>query len=117
EGGAGGQRHRHRVDRCLDIAERHALGLHADAAGRGGLAGGQTVDLVVHHDIQQVHVAAHGVDEVVAADAESVAVAAGHHHGQMVVAHLHPGGHCQCASVQGVHAVGFDEAGEVRGAA
>ena len=60
----------------LDVAVRGALGFHAFGAGRRGLAGGKAVNLVVHHDVGQVHVAAHGVHEMIAADAVAVAVAA-----------------------------------------
>ena len=51
-----------------------------DAAGGRDLPGGQPVNLVVHGHVRQIHVAAHGVDEMIAADAEAVAVAAGDHH-------------------------------------
>ena len=101
----------------FDAAEGHALGLHADAAGRRGLAGGKAVDLVVHHDVEQIDVAAHGVDEVIAADAEAVAIAAGDQHSQIVVGQLHARGDSQRPAMQRVHAVGIDEAGEVGRAA
>ncbi len=57
------------------------------------------------------------MDEVAAADAEAVAVAAGDQHGQLVVGQLEARGHRQRAAMQRVHAVGVDEAGEVGGAA
>ncbi len=57
------------------------------------------------------------MDEVAAADAEAVAIAAGDEHGERVVGHLDAGGDGERAAVEGVHAVGFDEAGEVGGAA
>ena len=117
ERGACGQSQRNRIDRRFDVAEGHAFRLHADAAGGRCLAGGEAVDLVVHHDVEQVDVAAHGVHEVVAADAEAVAVAAGHQHGQIVIGELHSSGHRQRAAVQGVHAVGVDVAGKVGGTA
>ena len=117
EGGAGGEGEGDGVDGALDVAEGRALGLHAEAAGGRGLAGGEAVDLVVHDDVGEVDVAAHGVDEVAAADAEAVAVAAGDEDGHGVVGHLDAGGDGERAAVQGVHAVGVDEAGEVGGAA
>ena len=55
--------------------------------------------------------------EVIAADAEAIAVTAGDEHGELMVGHLDAGGDRQRAAVQGVHAVGLNEAGEVRGAA
>ena len=117
EGGARGQRQRDGIDRRFDVAVGHALGLHADAAGGRGLPGGEAVDLVVHHDVDQVDVAAHGVHEVVAANAEAVAVAARDQHGHAVVGQLQAGGHRQRTAMQRVHAVGVDEAGKVRRAA
>ncbi len=83
------------IEGCFDVAEGHALGLHADAAGGRGLAGGEAVDLVVHHDVGEVEVAAHGVHEVARADAEAIAIAAGYEHGQGVVGQLHAGGNRQ----------------------
>src|SRR3981189_1223496 len=41
ERGACGESQRNRVDRRFDVAERHALRLHPDAAGRRSLARGQ----------------------------------------------------------------------------
>ena len=105
------------IDGRVDIAEGHALGLHADAAGGRGLPGGEAVDLVVHHDVGQVEVATHGVDEVAGADAEAVAVAARDQDGHGVVGELHAAGNGERPAVQRVHAVGVDEAGEVGGAA
>jgi len=46
-------------DRSFDVAEGHAFRLHANAAGWRSLAGGQAVDLIVHDDVEQVHIAAH----------------------------------------------------------
>jgi len=73
----------------------------------------QAVNLVVHHDVGQVHVPAHGVDEMIAADAIAVAVAPGADDFKLVIAQLGAGADRQGASVQGVHAVGVDEAGQV----
>ena len=55
--------------RGLDLVSR------AGARGRRILALGQAVDLVVEQDDLQVDVAADGVDQVVAADRQAVAVA------------------------------------------
>ena len=103
-----------RVHRPLDVPERGALGLHAQAAARGDLSGREPVDLVVHHQVGEIHVAARGVREVVSADAVAVAVAAGDEHGERLVGHLHPGRHRQRPPVQGVHAVGVEVSGKVR---
>src|SRR6202034_3644709 len=74
ERGSGRQRQRNRIDRPFHAAKGHALGLHAFAAGGRGLSGGEAVDLVVHDDVEQIDVAAHGVHEMVAADAETIPV-------------------------------------------
>src|SRR5437899_4019427 len=92
EGGAGRQSKGDGIHWRLDVAEWHALGLHADAAGGGGLAGRQAVDLVIHHDIEQVHVSPHGMDEVIATNPETVAVATSDEHCEIVVGHLDAGG-------------------------
>src|SRR6185503_17523305 len=98
-------------------AGRRALGLHALDAGRRGLPGRQAVDLVVHDDVGQVDVAPHRVQEVVAADAVAVAVAAGHDRLHLVVGQRGAGRDGQRATVQRVHAEGVDVAGQVRRAA
>src|SRR5438552_13518862 len=72
---------RNRINGRFDVAEWHALRLHADAAGGRRLAGGEAIDLVVHDDIEQVHIAARRMDKMVAADPEAVTVAARHQNG------------------------------------
>ena len=57
------------------------------------------------------------MDEMSHADAESVAVAAGHHHVKVGIAELHAGRDRNGASVQAVETVGTDESGKVGGAA
>src|SRR5882724_12001149 len=115
EGGACGYSQGNGINGRFDIAEGHAFRLHADAAGWRRLARGQAVDLVVHDDIEKVHIAAHGVDEMVAADSETVAVAAGHKHGEFMIGELQTSSHGEGTAVQGVHAVGIHVAGEVGG--
>jgi len=53
---------------------------------------------------------------MVAADPETVAVAARHHYRQFVIGELQTSGHRQGAAVQGVHSVGIHVPGEVGGA-
>jgi hypothetical protein len=57
------------------------------------------------------------VGEVVAADAETITISTRDQHRHSVVRHLEAGGHGERPPVQGVHSVGVDEAGKVRGAA
>src|SRR5690242_14934783 len=53
---------------------------------------------------------------MIAADSEAVSVTAGDEDGKTVVGELDAGGHGEGASVERVHAVGVDVAGEVGGA-
>ena len=101
------------VDRGFHAAVGGALGAHAVAAGGGNLASGKTVDLVVHHNIGQVYVAAGGVSEVIAADTVAVPIAAGNEHRQIVVRQLGAGGHGQGTPMKGVHPVGVEVARQV----
>src|SRR5882762_5525843 len=80
-----GQSQRNRIHGSFDISERHALGLHANAAGWRRLACGKAIDLVVHDDVEQVHIAAHRMDEMVATNPETVAVATRNHYRQFVI--------------------------------
>src|SRR5205823_14549775 len=75
------------------------------------------VNLVIHDEVSQVVVAAHAMYEVIAADAVAVAVAARGDDLQAVIAQLNAAGNSHRAPMERVHAVGVDEAGEVRGAA
>src|SRR5581483_7825514 len=68
-GGARRERQQDRVYRPFDIAERRALRFHSRSAGRRDLPRGQPIDLVVHRNICEVHIAPHRVDEMVSADA------------------------------------------------
>src|SRR4051794_39449467 len=81
--------HRNWIDGPFDAAEGCAFGLHTDRTSRRDLAGGQPVDLVVHRDVEQIDIAPHGVHEMIAANAETVAVTPGHHHREVVIGELH----------------------------
>jgi hypothetical protein len=105
-----------RIDRRLHAAKRRALGLHPTATGRGHLAGGQSVDLVVHHQVSQVNVPAGRVREMVSANSITVAVTARGNDRQLVICHLYTRGYCQGPSVKSVHAVRVEEPGEIGGA-
>src|SRR5262249_13883143 len=98
----------------FDVAEGHALRLHSHTAGGRGLACSEAVNLIVHDDVEQVNIAAHGVNEMIAADAEAVSVATSHHHSKVVIGQLYTGRNRQGAAVQGVHPVRVDEPREVR---
>jgi hypothetical protein len=85
--------------------------------GRRGLALGHAIDLVVHHDVGQVDVAPAGMQEVVAADREAVAVAAGDQHREVGTRQLQAGGHRQGAAMHAVEAIHAGVGGNPRGAA
>src|ERR1700737_528993 len=85
EGSAGSDGERDGVYGRLDISVWRAFGLHAHLAGRRSLTRGQAVDLIIHREVQEIHVTAHGVNKVIAADPEAVAVAARHSHRELVI--------------------------------
>ena len=102
------------VERLLDRAVRRGLGDLAQLRSGGVLAFGQTVNLVVEQNDVEVHVAADGVDEVVAADGQRVAVAGGDPHREARVGRLDARRHGVCAAVYGVEPVGFHVVDEAR---
>src|SRR5207245_11522185 len=75
------------------------------------------INLVVHDDVEQVHIAAHRMDEMVAADPKTVAVAARHHYSEFMIGKLQSCGHRQRPAVQSVHAIRIHVPGEVGGTA
>jgi len=87
-----------------------------DAGGRD-LACGESVDLIVHHEIGKIYVPAQRVEEMVPSDGVAVAVAAGHDDLQFVVGELGARGHCQGATVQRMHTVGINISRQVGRAA
>ena len=61
---------RNRADRILHVAERVLWSFAPLRLVGESLASGEVLlNLVVHHDVSEVHVAAHGVYEMIAADA------------------------------------------------
>ena len=77
----------------------------------------QAVDTVVQQNHVQVDVAAVGMDKVVAADGESVAVAAHLPYSEFRIGNLATGGNGSGTSVNGVHAVGIHIVGQTAGTA
>ena len=86
-------------------------------ARRGVLAFGEAVDLVVEEHDVDVDVSAYGVDEVVAADGEAVAVARDLPYGHLRIGHFVACGYCGGASVDCVEAVCVHVVGQARAAA
>ena len=100
----GGQRDGQRDDRRVDRAHRRRLRPLPELRRRRGLALGQPVDAVVEHDHVDVDVAAHRVDDVVAADRERVAVAGDDPDHQVRPRGLEPGRERRRAAVDRVEA-------------
>src|SRR4030095_10930098 len=83
-------------------------------AGGGELARRQSIDLVVHHDVGQIDIAAYAMIEVFPTDSVPVAVSSGGDDLEFVIGQLGSRGHGQGAAVQGVHAVSVEVAVQVR---
>jgi len=78
---------------------------------------GQGVYLVVLDDVRYVQVSARCMDQVVAADAVSIPVAVGNHHGESVVGQLRPGGYGERPAVDREEAVDMHVVGQLASAA
>ncbi len=72
---------RHQVERRFENAVGIGRADHFPGRGGRGLAARHGVGQVVDADHLDIHVAPRGVDEVIAADGEQVAIARVHHHG------------------------------------
>ena len=103
------------IDRQFDVSPGGGLGAHfLHGCGRG-LAGRQSVNLIVHDDVGQIQIAAHGVHEVTQTDAITVSIPAGDHHVKVVVGKLDPGSHGHGPAVQAVDTIGVDVSRQVGG--
>src|ERR1017187_3964843 len=96
-----------RIGRSNDIARRR----------RRRLSTRHGIDQVVNADDLDVYVTARGVNQVIAADREQVAIAGVNHHVQLGVRQLQTGGERNGAAVGGVERVLFDVASNASGAA
>ena len=117
EGSLGAYDQLARVEGLLDRAVGRGLGDLAQLRGGGVLPLGQAVDLVVEENDVQVDVAADGVDEVVAADGQRVAVTGRHPDREARVGHLDARCHGVGAAVDRVEAEGLHVVDEARRAA
>lgn len=117
EGGLRAERERHRVEGGVQGAHRGRLGDLADLGGGAVLALGQPVDPVVEEQDLEVDVAPEGVDQVVAADGQRVAVARDDPDGQVAAGGGEAGGDGRGAAVDRVHPVGVHVVREAGGAA
>ncbi len=117
EGRLRADRQRHRVEGRVQGPHGGRLGDLADLGGGAVLALGEAVDAVVEQQDLEVDVAAQGVDEVVAADGQRVAVAGDDPHAQVAAGGGEAGGDGGGAAVDGVHPVGVHVVREAGGAA
>ena len=105
------------IEGVVDGAVGRGLCNLAELGGGAVLTLGETVDLVVEDGDVEVLVAAHGVDEVVAADGHRVAVAHVYPHAEGGVGEFDAGGDGAGATVDAVEAVGVDIVGDTARAA
>ena len=96
-----GERPQRRVDRAI----RRGLRALAELGGRRILAFGEPIDLVVVQDDLEVDVAPQHVQDVVAANAECVAVARDYPHAQLRPRSLEPGSDRRRAAMDAVEPV------------
>src|SRR5205814_3286766 len=114
EGGSGADQLFHRVDRHVDRAGRVGLAFETDRRGGRGLLFGQAIDEVVHDEIDHVDVLARAVIEMVAANGETVTVAAKQKDMEIGSGQADAGSERDGATVNEVGAVAVDEIGKTR---
>ena len=114
EGRSAGDQFFHRVNRLIDRAAGIGLGLESDGRGGRSLLLGQAIDEVVHDEIGHIDVLARAVIEMVAADRESVAVAAEQEHMQIGPSKTDSGRERDRAAVDVMRAVAVDEIWKAR---
>ena len=114
EGGAAVDERAHRIDGLVEGAPGVGLGFEAERRGGRCLLFRQAVNGVIHDDVGHAWIFAGGVDEVVAADGEAVAVSAEDEDMQIVAAETDASGKGERAAVDVMAAVGVDEIREAR---
>ena len=111
---AAGDQFFHRVDRLIDRAGGIGFRFESDRRGRRGLFLRQPIDEVVHDEISHVDVFAGAVIEMVAADRESVAVAAEQEHVEIGPGETDAARERDRAAVNEVRAMAVDEIWKTR---
>src|SRR2546425_974085 len=114
ERGPGADEFFHRVNRLIDRAGWIGLGFKPDGRRGRGLFLRQAIDKVVHDEIGHVDVLARAVIEMVAADGETVAIAAEEKDVEVGTGQADAGGKWDGAAVNVVRAVAVDEIGKAR---
>src|SRR5205814_5293085 len=104
----------HRIDRHVDRAGWIGFALETNGRRGRGLLFGQAIDEVVHDEVDEVDVLARAVIEMVAADGETVAVAAEQKDVQVRPGQTDPAGERDGAAMNEVRAVPVDEIRKAR---
>ena len=117
ERGPRAERERDRIERPVHRSEGRGLGLLADFRRRRVLPLGQPIDPVVEQQKLDVHVSAHQMNQVVAADGQRVAVAGDDPHGQIRIGNLDPRRDRRGPAVHRVKPVDVHVIGEAGGTA
>ncbi len=104
----------HRIDRLIDCARGVGLALESDRRRGRGLLLRQSINEVVHDEISHVDVLARSVIEMVAADGETVAVAAEQKHMEIGPGEADAGRERHGAAVDEVRAVAVNEIRKAR---
>jgi len=106
----------HRVDGLVDRAG--GVGLAFEALGGSGrrLLLGETVDLIVHDDVGQIHILTSDVIKVITTDREAVAITTEDEDFEVGAAEADAGGERHGATVNEVPAVSVDEVRKAGGA-
>src|SRR5204863_3794697 len=102
------------IDRLIDRALRVGFALESDRRRRRGLLFGQAIDEVVHDEIGHVDVLARAVIDMIAADGETVAVAAKEEDVQVRPGQADAGRERDGTAVNVMRAVAVDEIGKTR---
>jgi len=106
--GAGGLGQGAGIEDRLMVTVGCRRGVAIAARGRRNLASGHAVDLVVEHHAGDVQIAPAGVDQVIAADRQAVAVAGDDDHFKIGPRQFQTGGERQRAAVGDMEGVGVD---------
>ena len=96
------------VEHGLVVTVRRRRRVTLVARGRRYLAAGHAVDFVVQHHASDVEIAPAGVDQMIAADRKTVAVAGNHDHFEVRPRELQAGGEGQRTAVGDVERIGID---------
>src|SRR5690606_5606248 len=91
--------------------------LETERTARRRLSFGQTVNLVIHHDISDVHIATDRVHRMSHSDRKTVSVSTSGDDMQTAIGHFQPLGDRKCPPMDAVKTVGMNISGNASGAA